>query len=122
MRVVLELARVVATLLSHPLLLASVQVTFELSIVFANYSLRWIVEAITNIIGAFRDILWTPDIVADERHSIRAESLKLFSIESSILDRTIVPLLVLELQVVVEEVLSFDQFTTIPLRYVATLE
>lgn len=118
--VVLELARVVAALLGHPLLLTGIQVSLELAVVFANYSLCRIVEAIAYVIGSFRNILST-DIVADERHSVGTKPLELFSVESPILDCAVVPFLVLELEVVVEEVLAFDQLATVPLCDVATL-
>lgn len=108
MRVVFELSRIVSTLFSGPLLLIVLEVTLKLTIVLANNSLRWVVKAISNIVGAFWYIFRTIYIVAYQGFSVWPQPLELLCVETAILYGAVVPFFVLELQVIVKEVFSFD--------------
>lgn len=121
-RVILKLPWVVSALLSDPLLLPGLEVTLELTIVLAYDPLGRVVETITDIVSAFRDMLEAINVVANECFAIRPESLHLLGVESPILNGTVVPLLVLELQVIVEEVFSGDELAPVPLGNIAALE
>ena len=106
MVVILELTRVVAALLSDPGLFTWFKVSLELTIVLADDSLGWIVKPVTDVIGSFWNVFESIDVVANESLTIWSESLHLLCIESPILNSTVIPLFVLELQVIIEEVFA----------------
>jgi len=97
MTIVIKLSGIVSTFFGGPLFFAWLQVTLELTVVFTNNSFGWIIEAIADIIGSLRNILGSIDIVADERLTIWTKTFQLFCIESSILNRAVIPLLIFEL-------------------------
>ena len=121
MGVILELSGIVSTLFRDPLFLPRLQVALEIPIIFAYDPLRRIIEAVTDIVRSLRDVLETIDIVTDESLAIRSQTLHLLSVESPILYGAIVPLLVLELKIIVEEVLARDQLSSVPFGNVPTL-
>ena len=97
MTIVIKLSRVVSTFLGGPLLFSWFQITFELSVIFTNDSLSWIIESIADIIGSLRDVFGSVDVVANECFAIWAKTLQLLRVESSILNRAIIPVLIFEL-------------------------
>ena len=115
-------AWVVSALLDDPLLLALVQFTLESVVILANDSLDRIIVSITNIISTFRDSLLTLDIVSDQSESIRSQSLADLSVELSVFVRAVFPVFVLELQVVIEEVLSFNELPSVPFCNISSLK
>lgn len=121
-RVIVKLPRVVPTLLGNPLLLAGLEVALELAVVLADDALGRVVEAVSNVVRAFRDVLEAIDVVANERFAIGSQALHLLGVESPVLNRAVIPLLVLELKVIVEEVFAVDELSAVPLRHVFTLE
>ena len=78
-------------------------------------------EAISDVIGACRYKARTFDIVDDERFSIGADALQDLGVEATVLLSAVVPVIRLEWQVIVEEVVTRDELSTVPLGNVATL-
>ena len=113
--------RVVPSLLPDPLFLLLQQISLELAFVVANNPFRWIKVAITDIVGTLRDVLWPLDVVADKSFAIWPQPLQLLSVEAPVLDGAVVPGGVFELQIVVEEVLTFDELTAVPFGNISTL-
>lgn len=107
MWIILELSCLISALLSGPLFFTLIKISLEFSIVFANNSLGWIIETISDIVCSFWDTLWTIDIIANQSLAIWPQTFQLLSIESSILYGTVVPVFVFELKVIVEEVFTF---------------
>ena len=63
------------------------------------------------------------DIVDFEGLSFWPQTLELYlGVESSVLYRAVVPLFVLELEIIVEEVLSIDQLATVPFSNVFSMD
>ena len=120
-RIILELSRVVSTFFRSPLLFIVFQVSLEFSVVFANDSLGWIIESISDIVCSFRYVFRTIDVIANQSFSIWSQTLQLFCVESAVLYGAVVPVLVLKLKIIVEKVLSFDKLSAIPLGNIATL-
>ena len=121
-RVVLELPWVVPALLCDPLLLSWLELALELAVVLANDSLGRIVEAVADIVGTLRYMLKAINIVAYQRLAVGPQALHLLRVEASVLDRAVVPLLVFELEVIIEEVLARDQLSSVPFGNVTTLK
>lgn len=121
MCVVLELSWVVSALLRDPLFLAGLEVALELAVILADDSLRRVVEAISDVICSLRNVLETIDIVTNEGFAIRSEALHLLRVESPVLNCAVVPLLVFKLQVIIEEVLTLNELSPIPLSNITTL-
>ena len=119
--VISEFTRLISALFSDPLLLARQQVPLELTIVSADDALGGIVETVADIIRALVNRHGSVHLVAEQREAIGTQTLQLLSVETPILDRAVVPFLVLELQVVVEEVLALDELSTVPLGNILTL-
>ena len=97
MTIVIKLPSIVSTFFWGPLFFTWLQITFELTVIFANNSFGWIIESITDIIGSLRNILGSIDIVANERLTIWTKSFQLLCVESSILNSAVIPLLIFEL-------------------------
>ena len=72
------------------------QVSLELPVIVADYSLGGVVEPVSNIVCAFGYALQTVDVVTDESLAIGTETFQLLCIKSPVLDGAVVPLLVLE--------------------------
>ena len=121
MRVILELSRVVSTFFRGPLFFVVLQVSLEFSIVFANDSLGWIIESISDIVCSFGYVFRTIDVIANQSFSIWSQTLQLFCVESAVLYGAVVPVLVLKLQIIVEKVLSLDKLSAVPFGNIATL-
>ena len=73
MAVVFELSWVVSRLLSDPLFFTWFQISLELAIILANNSLGWIIETITDVVCALRNILWPINIITYKRFAIWSE-------------------------------------------------
>lgn len=117
------LARVVATLLDYPFFFADVELSRELAVVFADNALNWIVEAITDVVCAFRDFLrlatW---VVSNQRLAIWAEVIgRYFCVETAILEGRVVPSLFFKFKLVKEIVSARYQLAAVPLCYIPAL-
>jgi hypothetical protein len=120
--IIAEASWIVSAFLSGPLFFVVLEISFEFAVVLANDFLRWVVEAVTDVVGTFWYVLRAINIIANQRFSIRSETFQLFCVESAILYGAIVPILVLKLKIVVEKVLSFNEFAAIPLSHISTLQ
>ena len=112
MGVIFELSGVVPAFLRGPLLFIVLKVSFKFTIVLADDPLRWVIEAISDIVGALGYILGAVDVIANQCLSIWSQTLQLLRVESTVLYRAVVPLLVFELQVTVIEL----DFLAIPFK------
>jgi len=106
MRIFFKLSWVVPTLLGDPLLFSGLELPLELAIVFANDSLCWIIKAITNIVGTLWYVFGSIDVITNQSFAIRPQGLHLLSVEPSVLNRAVIPFLILELEVIIKEVLA----------------
>lgn len=104
--VLLVLSWVIAALANDPLFFAWLHISFERAIVVTNHALDRIIETIADIIGSCRDQTWSLNIVHDQSLAIWANTLKHLSVEAAVALRTVLPVLVLEWQVVIEEVVA----------------
>ena len=128
MRVIIVDLGVIAGLLSDPVLLLLVQLSLELPVIFENGTLCGIIITVANIVSAFGNFLGAPDVIGNQSEAVRAQALQLLSVEATILDRAVVPLLLSgnivsfssEFEIVIEEVFSINKLAAIPLCNIAT--
>ena len=106
MSVILELPGIVSALLCNPCFLSSLQVSLEVSVILADNPLGRIVEAVSDVVCSLGDVFKSIDIITSERLSIWSKAFHLFGIKTPILNSAVLPLFVLELKVVIEEILS----------------
>jgi hypothetical protein len=120
---VLLLSRVVTALLHDPLLFTDVELSCKLAIVLADDALDWIVETISNVVRALRNFLrLAAGVVCDQSLAVRAQIVRRhFSVEATILESGVIPVLVFEFELVKEEVSARDQLASVPLCNVPTL-
>ena len=121
MTVVIVDTWVVTALVEDPLFLAWSKLPLELPVVLADHALEWIIVAITEVIGSLRNSLGSLDIVRDQSQAVWTETLEDFSVETSILLGRVGPVLVFELQFVIEEVISFNELAFVPFGDVTAL-
>ena len=119
--------RLIATLFKDPSFLARSDVTFEAGVIFANYTFDWVIVTITNVVSSIWNAGWTLYIVHNKSETIWTESFEDLSIEGAVLIGTVLPWLILFLrinilEVIIEEVFSFDQFATVPFSNVTSLK
>ena len=123
MRIIFEITRLISALFSSPLLLSGIKISLELTIVLANNTFSRIIEAISDIVCSFRNFFSAEYIIDFEGLSFWPQTLQLYlGVESSVLYRAVVPLFVLELKIIVEEVLSVDQLAAVPFSNVFSLQ
>ena len=79
--------RVVPALANDPVLLTGLHVTLERCIIVANHALYWIIEAITDVVGALWNEAWSLNVVHNERLAIRADALEYLSVKATVLLR-----------------------------------
>lgn len=121
MTVVIVDARVVTALVEDPLFFAGSKLSLELPVVLADHALEWIIVAVPKVIGSLRDSLRSLNVVRDQSQAIWTETLEDFSVETSVLLGRVGPVLVFELEVVIEEVVAFNELTFVPLGDVTAL-
>jgi hypothetical protein len=121
MAIIIRLPWSISTLLRDPLLLSWLEISLVLAVVLANDSFSWVVEAISDVVSTSRDLLFSVDVVTHQGLAVWSESLKLFSVEASILYGAVVPFFVFKQQFIIEEVLSLDQFASVPLGNISSL-
>ena len=121
MTVVIIDAWVVTALVEDPLFFAWSKFPLELPIVLADHALEWIIVAVAEVISSFRNSLGSLDIVGNQSQAVWTETLEDFGVETSILLGRVGPVLVFELQLVVEEVVSFNELTFVPFGDVTSL-
>jgi hypothetical protein len=114
MTVVIIDAWVVTALVEDPLFFAWSKLPLELPVVLADHALEWIIVAVTEVIGSLRNPLGSLDIVGDQSQAVWTKTLEDFSVETSILLSRVGPVLVFELQFVIEEVISFNELAFVP--------
>lgn len=123
MRIIFEITRLISALFSSPLLLTGIKISLELTIVLANNTFSRIIEAISDIVSSFWNFFSAEYIIDFEGLSFWPQTLQLYlGVESSVLYRAVVPLFVLELKIIVEEVLSVDQLAAVPFSNVFSLQ
>ena len=112
-----------ALLLHDPLLFADVELSCELAIVLANNALNWVVETVSDVVRALRNFLrLSTGVVCDQSLAVRAQIVcGHFSVEATILESGVIPVLVFEFELVKEEVSARDQLASVPLCNVPTL-
>ena len=115
-------AGVVSALVEDPLLLLGSNLLLEVVIVLADYLLDGVVVAIANVVRSLRNSLLSLNVIGNKSESIGSESLEDLSVELSVFIGVVGPLLFLEFEVVVEEVLAFDQLPTVPFCNVTALK
>jgi len=121
MAVVIVDAWVVTALVENPLFFAWSKFSFELTVVLADHALQWIIVTITEVVCSLRNSLWSLNVVRDQSQSIWAETLENLSVETSVLLSRVGPVLVFEFEVVIEEVVSFDELSFVPFGDVTAL-
>ena len=115
-------AWIVSALVENPLLFTWRQFSLELTVISANHPLQWIIVAISEVISSFRNSLGSLDIVRDQGQTVWTKTFENLSVETSIFVCGIAPILVLEFQVVIEEVISLNKLASIPLCNVTSLQ
>ena len=121
MAVIIVDSWVVTALVENPLFFTWSEFSLELTIILANHALQRVIVAISEVICAFRNSLRSLDVIRDECKSIRTETFENLSVETSILLCRIGPVLVLEFEVVIEEVVAFNELSSVPLCDVTSL-
>ena len=121
MTVVIVDTWVVTALVEDPLFLAWSKLPLELPVVLADHAFEWIIVAVSEVISALGDSLGSLDIVRDQSQAVWTETLQDFSVETSVLLGRVGPVLVLELEFVIEEVVSFNELTFVPFGDVTAL-
>ena len=121
MAVIIVDAWVVTALVENPLFLAWSEFSLELTIVLADHALQRVVVAITEVICALWDSLRSLDVIGNKCQSIWTETFENLSVEASILLCRIGPVLVLEFEVVIEEVVAFNELSSVPFGDVTPL-
>lgn len=94
---------------NNPLLFPRQQISLVLSKVFlilTNDTLSWVIETITSIISTFCNLFWPLNFINQQSFTIGTKSLKLLSIKTTILNSTIIPIFIFELQIIEEEIFS----------------
>ena len=118
---VIDRSRVIAALADNPLFFARFHVALEGTIIVANHATDWVKETIADVVSAGFDEAGSFDVVHDKRLAIRSDTLEHLSVELAILLSRIVPILILERQVVIEEIVARDELSTVPLGDISTL-
>ena len=118
---VIDRSRVIAALADNPLFFARFHVALEGTIIVANHATDWVKETIADVVSAGFDEAGSLDVVHDKRLAIGSDTLEHFSVELAILLSRIVPILILERKVVVEEIVARDELSTVPLGDISTL-
>lgn len=122
MGVVFKFTRLVGAFIDDPLLFLNGDLTLLLACVVADYSFGRVVVAISHVVSALRNTHGSFLTVNEKRFASRSHTVfNNFSVESAIVSLRVGPLLILELQGVVEEILAFDELSTVPLGDVASL-
>lgn len=122
MGVVFELARLVGAFIDDPLLLLDSDFLFLCSVVVTDNSFSRIVVAFSDIVSSLRNAHGSLLAVNEESLASRSHTIfHRFSVESTIVSLRVGPLLVLELQGIIEEVLAFDELAAVPLGDIASL-
>ena len=78
-------------------------------------------EAVTDIVSTRWNQTRALNVVDDESFAVGSDALQDFSVKTPILLCAVVPVLILEGQVVVEEVVARDELSTVPLRNISAL-
>ena len=122
MSIILVNAWIISTLVENPLFFTWRQFSLELTVISANHPLQWIIVAISEVISSFRNSLGSLDIVRDKSQTVWTKTFENLSVETSIFVCGIAPILVLEFQIVIEEVVSLNKLASVPLCNVTSLQ
>ena len=128
MRVIIVNLGVIPGLLCDPVLLLLVKLSLELAVIFENGSLCGIIVTVSDIVGAFGNFFGATNVIGNQSEAVRAQALQLLSVEATILDCAVVPLLLSgnivcfssEFKIVIEEVFSINKLAAVPLGNIAT--
>lgn len=105
---VFELAGFVGTLFSDPSLLLDRDLTFLLAIVVTDYAFCRVIVPVADVIGSCRNLLRTLLIINKQCFSVRSQSFRVLGVEPTVISGGVFPLLSLEFQGIIEEILSFE--------------
>ena len=105
MRVLISLW-VITAFANDPFLFANLHVSLERSIIIANHAFKRIIKTVTDIVCARRNQARTLDIVDDERLALGTDAFQHLCVEASVFLCAVCPILVLEWQVVIEEIIA----------------
>ena len=72
MSVIVVDLRVIAGLLSDPVLLLLVQLSLELAVIFENSTLCGIIVTVTDIVSSFRNFLGATNVIGNQSEAVRA--------------------------------------------------
>ena len=100
------LVRVIPALTDDPLLFAGLHVALEAAIVVADHAAHRVEKAIADVVGARWDQPGALNVVHEQRLAVRSDALEHFSVEASVTLGRIIPICLLEGQIVVEKVIS----------------
>ena len=122
MGVVFKLARLVGAFIDDPLLFLDSDFLFLCSVVVTDDSFSRIIVAFSDIVSSLRNahrslLTVNKESLASGSHTI----FHRFSVEATIVSLRVGPILVLELQGIIEEVVAFDELTAVPLGDIASL-
>ena len=112
---------IIPALLDDPVLLTRLHVALKWAVVVADHASEWIIEAITDIVRSRWDQSRTLDVVNDESFSVGANTLEHLSVEATVALRWVRPFLVLKRQIVIEEVVTGNKFSSVPFSDISTL-
>ena len=122
MCVIFELAGFVSALVNNPLLFLDSDFALLFTVIVADYSLGRVIVTITDIVSSFRNAHRSLLAINEESFTSRSHAiLDGFCVETSIVGLRIRPFLVLELKIVIEEVFSFNELSTVPLSNIFAL-
>ena len=113
----------IITAFAHdPFLFADLHVSLEGSIIIANHALKRIVKTVTDIVCARWNQAGTFDIVYDERFALGTDAFQDLCVEATIFLCAVSPILVLEWQVIIEEIIARYELASVPFCDISTLE
>ena len=73
------------------------------------------------VVSSFRNSLRSLFAVYHQSFAVGSQAFRVFSVESTVIVRRILPLICFELQSVIEEIFAFYELSTVPFGYIATL-
>jgi hypothetical protein len=122
----------ISAFLNDPLLFTFIEISLVVTVVLTDHALDRIIVSISDIVGSLGYFPWTFNVVGEKGQSVgSACALADLCVELSIFVSAVLPLFLLLgglllaveiLEVVVEEILAIDQFSSIPLGNVTPLK
>ena len=123
MAVVFIDARVIPALVENPFLFTWCQLPLKLSFVLANHAFERVIVAIAQVISS----LWNSPrflnvvFVRDEGFSVWTKTLENLSVKASVFVGRVAPIFLLEGEIVIEKVVTFNELASVPFSNVTPL-